>query len=158
MDISQSEKPEMQQIDLMKLNLQQLTQLRSQLDQELGVFQDSMQTLKMVKGKMKGSKDALEQLNPEKKDQPVLVPLTGSMYVPGVLKDTEKVVVDIGTGYYAEKSLQGAKDYLRNRADFVQEQIEKIEVIGLEKSRIREAIIEVMTLKINSLKQQQQAA
>lgn len=126
------------------------------ISQELGVFQDSMQTLKMVKGKMKGSRDALEQLNPEKKSQPVLVPLTGSMYVPGVLADTEKVVVDIGTGYYAEKSLQGAKDYLKKRADFVQEQIEKIELIGMEKSKIREAIIEVMTIKINNMKAQQQ--
>lgn len=31
--ISASEQPEMQQIDLMKLNLQQLTQLKNQLDQ-----------------------------------------------------------------------------------------------------------------------------
>lgn len=107
---------------------------------------------------MKGSRDALEQLNPEKKNQPVLVPLTGSMYVPGVLAETDKVVVDIGTGYYAEKSLQGAKDYLKNRADFVQEQIEKIEVIGIEKSKIREAIIEVLSIKINNMKAQQQAA
>lgn len=84
------------------------------------------------------------------------MPLTGSMYVPGVLADTEKVVVDIGTGYYAEKSLQGAKDYLKKRADFVQEQIEKIELIGMEKSKIREAIIEVMTIKINNMKAQQQ--
>lgn len=117
-----------------------------------------MQTLKMVKGKMKGSRDALEQLHPEKKDQPVLVPLTGSMYVPGVLKDTEKVVVDIGTGYYAEKSLEGAKDYLKSRADFVQEQIEKIELIGMEKSKIREAIIEVMTIKIKAQQQAQAQA
>lgn len=116
-----------------------------------------MQTLKMVKGKMKGSRDALEQLNPEKKAQPVLVPLTGSMYVPGVLADTDKVVVDIGTGYYAEKSLQGAKDYLKTRADFVQEQIEKIEFIGVEKAKMRDVIIEVMTIKINNMKAAQQA-
>lgn len=31
--ISNSEQPQMQQIDLMKLNLQQLTQLKNQLDQ-----------------------------------------------------------------------------------------------------------------------------
>lgn len=31
--ISSSEQPQMQQIDLMKLNLQQLTQLKNQLDQ-----------------------------------------------------------------------------------------------------------------------------
>lgn len=124
--------------------------------QELGVFQDSMQTLKMVKGKIKGSKDALEQLKPEKNDQQVLVPLTGSMYVPGVMKDVDTVIVDVGTGYYTEKSLAGAKEYLKGRAEFVQEQIEKIELIGMEKSKVREAIIEVMTIKINSLKQMQQ--
>lgn len=36
--ISSSEQPQMQQIDLMKLNLQQLTQLKNQLDQVSEIF------------------------------------------------------------------------------------------------------------------------
>lgn len=32
-----------------------------------------------------------------------LLPLTASLYVPGKLSDPEKVIVDIGTGYYVEK-------------------------------------------------------
>lgn len=32
-----------------------------------------------------------------------MVPLTGSIYVPGTITDTENVIIDIGTGYYAEK-------------------------------------------------------
>nr|GMD13272.1 probable prefoldin subunit 5 [Ipomoea batatas] len=35
----------------------------------------------------------------------MLVPLTASLYVPGTLDDADKVLVDIGTGYYVEKSL-----------------------------------------------------
>lgn len=71
--------------------------------QELGVFQDSLQTLKIAKSKFAGSKDALEQISEDWKDKEILVPLTGSMYVPGVVKQINKFVIDIGTGYYVEK-------------------------------------------------------
>jgi prefoldin alpha subunit len=36
-------------------------------------------------------------------DKKVLIPLTSSLYVPGKIKDTENVIVDIGTGYFVEK-------------------------------------------------------
>jgi prefoldin alpha subunit len=36
-------------------------------------------------------------------DKKVLIPLTSSLYVPGRIKDTENVLVDIGTGYFVEK-------------------------------------------------------
>lgn len=36
-------------------------------------------------------------------DQPILIPLTSSLYVPGKLTDLENVVVDVGTGYYVQK-------------------------------------------------------
>lgn len=32
----------------------------------------------------------------------ILVPLTASLYVPGSLDDAEKVLVDVGTGYFIE--------------------------------------------------------
>jgi prefoldin alpha subunit len=34
----------------------------------------------------------------------LLVPLTASLYVPGTLDDAEKVLVDVGTGYFIEVS------------------------------------------------------
>lgn len=33
----------------------------------------------------------------------LLVPLTSSLYVKGKLADREKVLVDVGTGFYVEK-------------------------------------------------------
>lgn len=32
----------------------------------------------------------------------ILVPLTASLYVPGYLDDADKVLVDVGTGYFVE--------------------------------------------------------
>lgn len=57
----------------------------------------------MAKTKFAGSKEALEQINPTWKDKEILVPLTGSMYVPGIVKQVDSFIIDVGTGYYAEK-------------------------------------------------------
>ena len=51
----------------------------------------------------------------EREGHEVLVPLTGSMYVPGVIKQTEKVLVDVGTGYYVEKDIPAARDYFNKK-------------------------------------------
>lgn len=120
------------------------------------VFQDSLQTLKMAKSKYAGSKESLEQFKPNWNEQPVLVPLTGSMYVPGKIKDIDKVIIDIGTGYYVEQNLDGAKDYFKRKVDFVAEQMDKIEYLGNEKSKIRDAICDVMEIKMQAMRSQQQ--
>lgn len=67
------------------------------------MFQESLQTLKIAKTKFEGSKDALEQVGDDWKEKEILVPLTGSMYVKGVVNNIDKFVIDVGTGYYAEK-------------------------------------------------------
>jgi prefoldin alpha subunit len=73
------------------------------------------------------------------------------MYVPGKLVDTEKVLVDIGTGYFAEKNISEAKEYFKRRVSYVTEQMEKIQVIAQEKSKIREVTIDVMEMKLQNL-------
>lgn len=66
-DVSLTEKPNMQQVDLTQLNLQQLAQLKQQLDQELVVFQDSLQSLKIAQSKFQESNDSLDKFTPEAK-------------------------------------------------------------------------------------------
>lgn len=36
-------------------------------------------------------------------DEHILIPLTNSLYVKGKVADREKVIVDVGTGFYVEK-------------------------------------------------------
>ena len=40
-----------------------------------------------------------------------MVPLTPSLYVPGKLASTETVLVDIGTGFYVEKTPDAAQHF-----------------------------------------------
>ena len=61
----------------------------------------------------------MSRMSPEADGKNILVPLTGSMYVPGVLVEPEKVIVDVGTGYYVEKDIAGAKDYFQRKVRIV---------------------------------------
>merc|ERR1719208_460941 len=82
----------------------QLTQFKNGLDTDLQFYQESLQNLKLAQSKFQESGDSLSRMNQDSDGKQVLVPLTGSMYVPGKLSNPDKVVVDIGTGYYVEKN------------------------------------------------------
>ena len=47
--------------------------------QEIGVFQDSLQTLKMAQTKFQDSAESVEKIKPETEGKTVMVPLTGSV-------------------------------------------------------------------------------
>lgn len=138
----------MQQIDLSSLNIPQLSTLKQQLDQELNLFQESLASLKVAQSKFQNSGETLERINTEMEGDSILVPLTGSMYVPGKMYDTDKLIIDVGTRYYVEKDNKAAKDYFQRKVKFVTEQMEKIQYLGLEKSKIRDTIVELLELKL----------
>jgi prefoldin alpha subunit len=92
------------------------------------------------------------------KGKDILVPLTGSMYVPGQLSESEKVIVEIGTGYYVEKEVPAAREYFANKVKYVTEQMEKVQAIGNEKNKIRELVMDVMEQKLAQQFAQQKVA
>ena len=56
----------------------------------------------------------------------VLVPLTSSLYVPGVLDPRERVLVDIGTSFYVGKSAGDARALLAKKAALLKENTETL--------------------------------
>lgn len=70
------------------------------------------------------------------------------MYVTGKLADANNVIVDIGTGYYAEKNIEDAKDYFKRKVEYVTEQMEKIQQVGLERTKLREATLDLIEARI----------
>ena len=83
------------------------------------------------------SGESLARMTKDNDGKEVLVPLTGSMYVPGKLTNPDKVVVDIGTGYYVEKKSKDAQDYFDRKVKFVTENMTRVQAIGSEKAKIR---------------------
>ncbi|KAG8176904.1 hypothetical protein JTE90_012848 [Oedothorax gibbosus] len=145
-------------VDVSELPLPRLTQIKQELDSQVELFGSSLQQLKLAQKKYGDSRDCVEQLQKMKQGNPTLVPLTDSMYVPGELDETKKVIIDIGTGYYVEKDLPDAIDYFKRKVKFVTTQIEKVQQIMKEKLIAREVVIETMEGKIQATLAQQATA
>jgi prefoldin alpha subunit len=60
-----------------------------------------------------------------KKEQTLLVPLSSSLYVPGKVDNPNKVIVELGTGYYVEKSIDDAKELIDRKMQLVNKSIER---------------------------------
>lgn len=145
-------------INLAKLPLPQLDQLKNQLGQEISVLQESMSRLKMVQQSFVSSDTSLEQLKLVEENKPILVPLTGSLYVPGKLVKHKRVMVDIGTGYYVQKSVDDAKKYFDKKIGFLAKQMEQLQPILQQKMILREEINDVFQQRVHAQLQAQKAA
>jgi prefoldin alpha subunit len=45
-----------------------------------------------------------------------MVPLTSSLYVPGRMDDSSKVLVEVGAGYFIEENVEKAKEYCERKS------------------------------------------
>eukprot|EP00008_Paramoeba_atlantica_P010144 CAMPEP_0201488358 /NCGR_PEP_ID=MMETSP0151_2-20130828/17913_1 /ASSEMBLY_ACC=CAM_ASM_000257 /TAXON_ID=200890 /ORGANISM="Paramoeba atlantica, Strain 621/1 / CCAP 1560/9" /LENGTH=161 /DNA_ID=CAMNT_0047873627 /DNA_START=23 /DNA_END=508 /DNA_ORIENTATION=+ len=143
-------------IPLQTLNLQELMQVKKQIEEEIDHFQSSLMKFEMVIRRFRNSKESLVSLNKENKGKEILMPLTTSLYVPGKLGNVETVLVDIGTGYYVEKPIGEAANYLNRQIRLVHEQVANLEETLEEKTKHRETVMSVIQQKINSAGVQQQ--
>ena len=135
-------------INISKLSIQQLDQLKTQLTQEINVLQESLSRLKMVQQSFVSSEQSLDQMKPIEENKEILVPLTGSLYVPGKLISNDKVLVDIGTGYYVHKPIDDAKKYFEKKIQFLTKQMEQIQPILQQKVVARDEVVEILQYKI----------
>uniref|UniRef100_A0A8B9L8F3 Prefoldin 5 n=1 Tax=Astyanax mexicanus TaxID=7994 RepID=A0A8B9L8F3_ASTMX len=124
-------------VNLTELSLSQLEGLKTQLEQETEFLSSSIAQLKVVQTKYVEAKDSL------------------NMYVPGTLNDVEHVLVDVGTGYFVEKNVEDSKEFFKRKIDFLTKQIEKVQPALQEKHAMKQAVVEVMNMKLQQLHSQQ---
>merc|ERR1712141_28282 len=92
-------------VPLLQLPLQQLEYLKGQVEEELRMLTDPLSKLKVAQQKFCDSIENGEKLEKNEMGTSILVPMSSSMYVPGSLANVAKVTVEIGAGYFAEKSI-----------------------------------------------------
>ena len=83
-------------------------------------------------------------------DKPILVPLTSSLYVPGKLADTENVIVDVGTGFYVEKTTEDAQKLYDGKVEELGINIKDLENIVNGKANNLRMVEEVLRQKMLS--------
>lgn len=115
--------------------------------QEIELLTNSIQQLSTARNKFQESGDCVKKQSSLEDKASVLVPLTGSMYVPGEIINRDKFLIDIGTGYYVEKDTKTSIDFFTRKVNFLNTQIEKYVKIVQEKAYVRENVMEVIQVK-----------
>ncbi|GJJ73663.1 prefoldin alpha subunit [Entomortierella parvispora] len=147
-----------QKIELQDLDLQQLVEVKKQLEEELSHLTSSFGQLKQAQNRFADCIESCKAVDDSNKDKTILVPLTSSLYVPGKLADVKKVIVDIGTGYYVEKTTEDAIKFYNTKVDFVKENLEKIQSTVAQKQGNLRSLVDVMQYKMQIQQQEQKAA
>jgi prefoldin alpha subunit len=139
-----------QQIDIQDLQIPQLQQVKGQIEQELSHLTASFTQLKQAQVQFHDCIDSINKtLQPANEGRTILVPVTASLYVPGEIADTERVLVDIGTGYYIEKSKVDATRFYQDKVDYVKENLVKLQETITGKQNNLRVLLDVLQLKVS---------
>ena len=118
--------PQQQGIKLDQLQLEDLVQFKQRLTQDLQTFLGSYNGLKALEQKFEFGKVLVEQVSTKAQvGDEVMLPLTNSLFVPGKLKDTNKFLIELGTGYFVEYDAKGAQAFCARKAAFTKDTSEQ---------------------------------
>lgn len=66
-----------------------------------------------------------------------MVPLTSSLYVPGIMEENDKVLLEVGAGYFIEESANKAKEYCERKGKQLNDNGAKVaEIIQIKKLQL----------------------
>ncbi|EPS42913.1 hypothetical protein H072_3176 [Dactylellina haptotyla CBS 200.50] len=138
-----------QTVDLSSLSIQNLSSVKKQLDEELEHLTASFQKLRTAQAKFRECVKAIQNgVNPEVEGKTILIPLTQSLYVPGKLEDTNTVLVDVGTGYYVEKTTTKAIEFYNEKTKTVGSNLDDLEKIITQKTQNAKVVEDVLRQKV----------
>ena len=129
-----------QVLDLSKLGVQELQALHQQLSSELNQFTSSMIALQRTAGKFASAGQSVEALKDYKEGQRMMLPMTESLYVPGELSSKDKVLIEIGTGYFVERDTEGGIGYCRGKVMEIKEQVGELSRVLQQRQQVLQRV------------------
>ncbi|AAZ12323.1 prefoldin, putative [Trypanosoma equiperdum] len=151
-------------INIAQLPLEQLEELRKQLQFEVQNLSAAYESLRGVHSRFVSNREVLGEYKKvceaaasnEQKPQEALVCISSALYVMGEIVPSDRVLVDVGTDYFVEKPMDAAATYFTGRAEAVQENMNSIE----QKLRVKQGqlgkVVDTMRARQAQLQQQQQ--
>lgn len=138
-------------MEIDRMSVEQLRGLKEQADLEVNLFQDSLNNIRTATVRLELASTALHDLSLRTKGKKMLVPLTASLYVPGTLDDAEKVLVDVGTGYFIEKTMPEGKDYCERKIALLKSNYDQLLEVAAKKKSIADEAGAVLQAKLKHL-------
>jgi prefoldin alpha subunit len=93
--------------------------------EQLGQLELQLQYLQAAIAEYTKAKMTLESLSKEDDKTDILLPIGGSTYIDATIKNTSKVLFDVGAGYVTEKSYEDAIKKIDERMQSLEQSQEK---------------------------------
>lgn len=129
-----------------------LSKLRQSLSEDVQLITGNFGNLKVAQARYTQALEAINDVEQSSPDADIFIPLTGSLYVPGKLQSINKLLVDVGTGYFVEKDIENTRKFLNSKLAMLSENIEKIGLALSAKRRDLEAVTIVFQKKMQAAK------
>ncbi|CEN62325.1 Prefoldin [Aspergillus pseudodeflectus] len=127
-------------VNINSLSAPQLRALQTRLSTELEHLTSSHAKLRAAQSRFRDCVRSIndgvvgsEKRGTQGRDE-ILVPLTTSLYVKGRLVDREKVLVDVGTGYFVEKTAAKAIEFYEQKVKELETNLTELEKLVQTKS------------------------
>ena len=146
-----------EKMNLEGLNYYELTEVKKTVEAEINVLSNSFDQLRMAATKFASAKEKMTVFTPEANNKEILVPLTTSVFIPGTLKDVEKVMFEVGASYYVEDTVPKAKAFFERKVEDIKKNMTYLSKIIENKSRQREDVILCLQEVILKIQERQQA-
>jgi len=143
-------------IPIDSLDLRRLKQVLGSLEQTVQMLQTRIQTINKEKDGLNTAKESLDGIE-KKEEVEVLVPVTESMYVPGFLYQTDKILCDIGTNFFVEKHPSEAIELLDRKIRMCDAALEGDGKELTEKTSATNQIKQKLNQRVKEMMDQQRA-
>ncbi|KPI85811.1 prefoldin 5-like protein [Leptomonas seymouri] len=141
-------------VNVYQLPIEQLETLKEQLDNDMQSLGTAYDGLYNGRNRYQDNHDVIDQYKvvcesakKEGTEQEVLVCMTSSLFVRGTVIPSEKVLVDVGTGYFLERSMEHAKKYFTSRAAQIKESMDQVEKTIVIKQHQQNQVIDALQQK-----------
>eukprot|EP00899_Mesostigma_viride_P014040 jgi/Mesvir1/22637/Mv14072-RA.1 len=145
--MSASQGPET--IDISRLSFEQLRSLKEQLDAEVDTLTEQFKQLRSYVGRLEQSSSSVQCLGNDKPGMSLTKSYI-SLYVPGTLGANDTVLVEIGTGYFVEKTRADALDFFHRKTQLVQASLAQVAQIIASKGQNQEMLTMAMQQKLQA--------
>jgi prefoldin alpha subunit len=97
------------------------------LEQTFETLQQRLNMINAVATDLSYANAALENLEKEKENVELLVPIGGTSYIKAKLDNPDRIIVGLGAGVSAEKTRQEAKEIIKKRLEDLQKTHQSIQ-------------------------------
>ena len=127
------QKETMKEVPIEKLSIEQLNYVGQQIEKEIKNYSQYYSSLRSVSNKYLDNKEYIKQLK-EYKEKEILVPMTSSLYIPGKSTDVKKLMIEIGTNFFVETTIEKADKFCDRRIENLKKNMTEIDKIIQDKN------------------------